>query len=151
MTTSRRAEAHNATTISRLIGALLNELRGTTSASRPAPGPELAARLLAMSDRIFGFLAFYGERPVGVMMLSEGAALYAYGHSASSPSSPSSRTAARAASHMNSSRRQPGSAAGSAGASSRCRCYGGCPSGAELVGCGCEAANHQPGAPDGRS
>jgi hypothetical protein len=34
---------------------------------------------------------------------------------------------------------------------SSCRCYGGCPSGAELVGCGCEAANHQPGAPDGRS
>jgi N-acetylglutamate synthase-like GNAT family acetyltransferase len=67
MATIRRAEAQDATTISRLIGALLKELRGTTSASRPAPGPELAARLLAMSDRIFGFLAFDGERPVGVI------------------------------------------------------------------------------------
>lgn len=30
-----------------------------------------------------------------------------------------------------------------------CRCYGGCPSGAGLRSCGCEAANPQPGAPDG--
>jgi hypothetical protein len=31
-----------------------------------------------------------------------------------------------------------------------CRCYGGCPSGAELVGCGCEADTQQLGAPDGQ-
>jgi hypothetical protein len=31
-----------------------------------------------------------------------------------------------------------------------CRCYGGCPSGAELVGCGCEANTQQLGAPDGQ-
>lgn len=34
--------------------------------------------------------------------------------------------------------------------SARCRCYGGCPSGAELVGCGCEANTQQLGAPDGQ-
>ncbi len=32
-----------------------------------------------------------------------------------------------------------------------CRCYGGCPSGAGLRSCGCEATNRQPGAPDGHS
>jgi hypothetical protein len=30
-----------------------------------------------------------------------------------------------------------------------CRCYGGCPSGSELGGCGCEARNPCPEAPDG--
>ena len=37
-----------------------------------------------------------------------------------------------------------------AAAGSRCRCYGGCPSGAGLGSCGCEASNPQPGAPDGQ-
>lgn len=37
-----------------------------------------------------------------------------------------------------------------AGFFARCRCYGGCPSGAELVGCGCEANTQQLGAPDGQ-
>ena len=32
-----------------------------------------------------------------------------------------------------------------------CRCYGGCPSGTEGGGCGCETVNRRPGAPDGRS
>lgn len=62
-----------------MISALLDELQGSAPAPRTAPGPELAARLLAMSDRIFGFLAFDAERPIGAMMLSEGAALYARG------------------------------------------------------------------------
>ena len=31
-----------------------------------------------------------------------------------------------------------------------CRCYGGCPSGAELEGCGCHARNPSPEPPDGR-
>ena len=33
----------------------------------------------------------------------------------------------------------------------RCRCYGGCPSGAEGRGCGCDANNPAPGAPDERA
>jgi len=32
-----------------------------------------------------------------------------------------------------------------------CRCYGGCPSGAEGRGCGCEANNPAERAPDGRA
>ena len=35
-------------------------------------------------------------------------------------------------------------------ATASCRCYGGCPSGAELVGCGCKANTQQLGAPDGQ-
>ncbi|WP_202882966.1 GNAT family N-acetyltransferase [Microvirga tunisiensis] len=63
--------------MARLVGALLAELRGTPA--KPEEHAAIAPGLLALEDRIFGFLASDGTEPVGVMMVSESHAIYAGG------------------------------------------------------------------------
>jgi GNAT superfamily N-acetyltransferase len=77
MITVRRANTQDAPIVARLVDALLAELSDTPSKleERAATAP----RLLAMEDRIFGFLAHDNAEPVGVMMISESAAIYAGG------------------------------------------------------------------------
>lgn len=63
--------------MARLVDALLAELGSTPS--RLAERSEIALRLLAMEDRVFGFLAFDDSEPVGVMLISENLSIYAGG------------------------------------------------------------------------
>jgi GNAT superfamily N-acetyltransferase len=74
----RRATPRDAASVARLVDALLMELGGG-SPSRYADRVATAERLLTHDDRLFAFLAFAGERAIGVMMLSESAAIYADG------------------------------------------------------------------------
>lgn len=76
MVTTRELSIDDATTVTKMVGALLAEL-GAGHAQRL--DTQLVADLLAMKERIFGFLAFTEECPVGIIMLSEGAALFARG------------------------------------------------------------------------
>ena len=73
----RRAALPDAPCVARFVDALLMELSG----SSPSYNERLATanRLLALPDRIFGFLALEQQEPIGVMMISESAAIYAGG------------------------------------------------------------------------
>ena len=73
----RRATVEDAPCVSRFVDALLMELSG--SSSKYDERLETADHLLALQDRIFGFLAFEKEQPLGVMMIAENAAIYASG------------------------------------------------------------------------
>jgi GNAT superfamily N-acetyltransferase len=75
--TVRRANTQDALIVARLVDALLGELSDTPSKldERAATAPHL----LAMEDRIFGFLAYEDAEPVGVMMVSESHSIYAGG------------------------------------------------------------------------
>ena len=77
MVSIRRATVRDAVYVGRFVDALLMELSG--SPSRYDERVETANRLLALGDRIFGFLAFEREEPVALMMISESAAIYAGG------------------------------------------------------------------------
>ncbi len=77
MTSIRRATVRDAPGVSRLVDALLMELSGLPS--RYEERLQTAKQLLALQDRIFGFLAVEQEEPIGVMMISESAAIYAGG------------------------------------------------------------------------
>ncbi|MCK1727843.1 GNAT family N-acetyltransferase [Bradyrhizobium sp. 142] len=77
MVTTREVSVDDATTVTHMVAALLAELgAGQVQAE---PDTQLVAELLAMKERVYGFLAFTGDRPVGVIMLSESAALFACG------------------------------------------------------------------------
>lgn len=77
MVTTREVSVDDAPTVTHMVAALLAELgAGQVQAG---PDPQLVAELLAMKERVYGFLAFAGDRPVGVIMLSESAALFARG------------------------------------------------------------------------
>jgi GNAT superfamily N-acetyltransferase len=73
----RRADGGDAALVARLVDALLIELGG--SPSRYDERLAAAGRLLGLHNRIFGFLAFEQEEPLGVIMLSESASIYAGG------------------------------------------------------------------------
>jgi GNAT superfamily N-acetyltransferase len=73
----RRATVRDATYVGRFVDALLMELSG--SPSKYDERVKSAERLLALEERIFGFLAFEQEEPIGVIMVSESAAIYAGG------------------------------------------------------------------------
>ncbi|MBR0664941.1 GNAT family N-acetyltransferase [Roseomonas hellenica] len=73
----RPASAADAGIVAGFVDALLVELSGAPS--RPEARLRMAAELLAGDDRVFGFLAFAGEAPVGVIMLAESVAIYAGG------------------------------------------------------------------------
>jgi GNAT superfamily N-acetyltransferase len=75
--TVRRANTQDAPTVAFLVDALLAEL--STTPSKLEERAATAPRLLAMEDRIFGFLAYGDAAPVGVMMVSESHAIYASG------------------------------------------------------------------------
>lgn len=73
----RCAAAADASTVAGFVDALLVELSGAPS--RHEERLRTATGLLAADDRVFGFLAFDGDTPVGVIMLAESAAIYTGG------------------------------------------------------------------------
>src|SRR5215813_15187820 len=73
----RRADKVDAAPIARLVDALLSELSG--SPSRYDERLAAASHLLSLHNRVFGFLAFELQQPVGVIILSESASIYAGG------------------------------------------------------------------------
>jgi GNAT superfamily N-acetyltransferase len=73
----RRADKSDAPVVVRLVDALLVELSG--SPSRYEERLATAQRLLADRVSIFGFLAIEEQHPVGVIMISESASIYAGG------------------------------------------------------------------------
>ncbi|WP_136623636.1 MULTISPECIES: GNAT family N-acetyltransferase [Bradyrhizobium] len=77
MVTTREVSVDDAPTVTHMVAALLAELGAGQVQS--GPDTQLVAELLAMKERVYGFLAFTEERPVGVIMLSETAALFARG------------------------------------------------------------------------
>ncbi len=77
MISVRRANTQDGPVVGRLVDALLVELSGNPSKFEERAAT--ASRLLAMEDRIFGFLALDSARSVGVMMLSESLSIYAGG------------------------------------------------------------------------
>ena len=91
MVSIRRATVRDVVYVGRFVDALLMELSGPPS--RYDERVETADRLLALRDRIFGFLAFQSEEPVALMMISESAAMQV-GYLASSQSYTSSRSGA---------------------------------------------------------
>jgi GNAT superfamily N-acetyltransferase len=76
-TAIRRADKSDAPVVVRLVDALLVELSG--SPSRYEERLATAQRLLAERETIFGFLAIEEQHPVGVIMISESASIYAGG------------------------------------------------------------------------
>jgi GNAT superfamily N-acetyltransferase len=73
----RRTDEGDAAPIARLVDALLTELSG--SPSRYDERLAAARHLLGLHNRIFGFLALERDDPVGVLVLSESASIYAGG------------------------------------------------------------------------
>ncbi|MES5485143.1 GNAT family N-acetyltransferase [Bradyrhizobium sp. INPA03-11B] len=76
MVTTREVSADDATTVTELVGALLAELGGDVLAELDT---QLVADLLAMKERVYGFLACAKKCPVGIIMLSESASFVAHG------------------------------------------------------------------------
>lgn len=76
MVTTREVSV-DAATVTQMVGALLAELGGWEV--QAAPDTHLAAELLVMKERVCGLLSFTGDRPVGVIMMSESAAFFARG------------------------------------------------------------------------
>jgi GNAT superfamily N-acetyltransferase len=72
----RRAAVEDALQVARFVDALLMELSG--AASKFEARLATAKHLLTLQDRIFGFLALQ-QQPIGVMMMSESASIYAGG------------------------------------------------------------------------
>jgi GNAT superfamily N-acetyltransferase len=73
----RRADVGDAAYVGRFADALLVRLTG--SPSRYDERLTTTNRLLTLQDRVFGFLAFEQEEPIGVIMISESASIYAGG------------------------------------------------------------------------
>ena len=77
MAVVRRGDASEAAVVARLVDALPVELSG--SSSRYEERLATGHRLLAEGDRIIGFLVVEEEHPLGVIMISESASIYAGG------------------------------------------------------------------------
>ncbi|TWB46934.1 GNAT family N-acetyltransferase [Bradyrhizobium sacchari] len=77
MVTTREVSVDDATTVTQMVAALLAELGA--GHAQAGLDTQLVADLLAMTERVSGFLAFTEERPVGIIMLSESASLFARG------------------------------------------------------------------------
>jgi len=75
----RRADLRDASLVARLVDALLIELSGSSSRTRYEERLAIAERLLVGGDRIIGFLVVEEEHPLGVIMISESASIYAGG------------------------------------------------------------------------
>ncbi|WP_321927595.1 GNAT family N-acetyltransferase [Paraburkholderia guartelaensis] len=70
--TIRAATVDDAPAVAELVRALLTELGGTS-----ADLETVSKDVLAREDRAAGFLAFEGGRAVGIILLSEGYAMFA--------------------------------------------------------------------------
>ncbi|MGL3104627.1 GNAT family N-acetyltransferase [Bradyrhizobium sp. BR 1432] len=77
MVTTREVSVDDAITVTQMVGALLTEIEAADG--QPKPDAQLVADLLAMKERVYGFLSFAEERAVGVIMVSESASLFARG------------------------------------------------------------------------
>lgn len=77
MTVVRRVDASDAAVVARLVDELLVELSGASS--RYEQRLATAQTLLAAGDRVTGFLAVEDQHPLGVIMISESASIYAGG------------------------------------------------------------------------
>lgn len=77
MVTTREVSVEDAILVSQMVGDLLAELGA--GHVRSGLDIQLVTDLLAMKERISGFLAFSEERPAGIIMLAESAALVARG------------------------------------------------------------------------
>ncbi|WP_246504209.1 GNAT family N-acetyltransferase [Bradyrhizobium agreste] len=77
MVTTREVSVDDAATVTQMVADLIAELgSGHTQAASDA---ELVGDLLGMKRRVSGFLGFAEQRPVGIIMLSESAAIFARG------------------------------------------------------------------------
>ncbi|WOH52229.1 MULTISPECIES: GNAT family N-acetyltransferase [Bradyrhizobium] len=76
MVTTREVSVDDVTTVTHMVAALLAELEG--GQVQAGLDTQLAVDLL-IKERVYGFLAFAEARPVGIIMLSESAALFARG------------------------------------------------------------------------
>ncbi|MGY4447605.1 hypothetical protein ACVWZR_002265 [Bradyrhizobium sp. i1.3.1] len=76
MVTTREVSIDDATTVTHMVAALLVELEG--GQKQGGPDTQLVVDLLAMKERVYGFLAFTEARPVGLIMLSESAAPFCW-------------------------------------------------------------------------
>ncbi|WP_322054489.1 GNAT family N-acetyltransferase [Paraburkholderia bannensis] len=70
----RAANTDDAPVVAELVAALLGELDGS-----PGDLEAVARDVLMQEERVAGFLAFEGGRAVGVILLSEGYAMFARG------------------------------------------------------------------------
>jgi len=77
MVTTREVSVDDATTVAQMVGALLAELEA--SDGQAEMDAQLVADLLAMKERVHGFLAFSEERALGIIMMSESASFFARG------------------------------------------------------------------------
>ena len=76
---TRPVNVHDADVISKLVGALFNELQDVVPTEARNLKLEQVKRVLALAPRTCGFLLLESETPIGVIMLSEGCSLYADG------------------------------------------------------------------------
>jgi GNAT superfamily N-acetyltransferase len=74
MTEIRRATQRDAAVVAELVARLFVELCGVRYDL-----VDIAHDLLSRSDRVIGILAYDGRHPIGVLLLSEGYALFAMG------------------------------------------------------------------------
>ncbi|WP_439366183.1 hypothetical protein ACNJYD_09985 [Bradyrhizobium sp. DASA03005] len=77
MVSTREVSVDDATTVTQMVGALLTEL--DASDVQAELDVRLVAGLLAMKERIHGFLGFVEERAVGIIMVAESISLFARG------------------------------------------------------------------------
>lgn len=73
----RLVEPTDARSVARLVEELLVELHN--GELEPADRVSVAEAVLAQTDRSFGYLAFEADSPVGVLLMTEGMAIYAGG------------------------------------------------------------------------
>ncbi|MDF0584792.1 GNAT family N-acetyltransferase [Bradyrhizobium yuanmingense] len=77
MVSTREVSVDDAATVTQMVGALLTEL--DASDVQAELDPRLVVDLLAMKERICGFLGFVEERAVGIIMVAENISLFARG------------------------------------------------------------------------
>ncbi|MFM0341494.1 GNAT family N-acetyltransferase [Paraburkholderia fungorum] len=77
LTRIRPVAPTDARSVARLVDALLVELHN--GELEPADRVCIAEAVLAQTSRNYGYLAFEGDSPVGVLLMTEGMAIYAGG------------------------------------------------------------------------
>lgn len=75
----RPVTLQDAEAVSRLVGALINELRGVPPAEARSLDVDMVRQVLSHTESVSGFLLVDDEDPIGILMLSESTSLYAKG------------------------------------------------------------------------